>query len=38
MYLLSDYKLKYKHVAFKHWPPTLGHVALKLHGGYLPTL
>jgi hypothetical protein len=38
MYLPSDYKLKYKHVAFKHWPLKFGHMAFKLHGGYQPTL
>jgi hypothetical protein len=37
--LLSDYiKIKYKHVAFRHWPPKLNqYVAFHLHGGYLPT-
>jgi len=38
MYLPSDYKFKYEHVGFRHWPPKLIHVAFKLHGGYLPTL
>jgi hypothetical protein len=36
--LLSGYfKLKYKHVTFKHWPPKLSHVTFNLHIGYLPT-
>jgi hypothetical protein len=30
-------KLKYKHVACRHWPPKLNDVAFNLHGGYLPT-
>jgi len=30
-------KLKYKHVAFRHWPPKLSYVAFNLYGGYLPT-
>ncbi len=38
MFLPDGYKLKYKHVTFKHWPPKLSHVAFKSYGGYLPTL
>jgi hypothetical protein len=30
-------KLKYKHVAFRHWPPKLSHLTFNLHGGYLRT-
>jgi len=36
--LLSGYiKLKYKHVAFKHWSAKSNHMAFNLHGAYLPT-
>ncbi len=35
MYFPSDYKLKYKHVAFKNWPPKLCHVAFNTW--WLPT-
>jgi hypothetical protein len=39
MYVPNGYKLKYKHLAFKHWSPKLSRVAFKLYGGYnLPTL
>ncbi len=44
MYLIFSFmlpngyiKLKYKHVAFRHWPPELRYVAFNLYGGYLPT-
>ncbi len=30
-------KLKYKHVAFKHWPPKSTHATFNLHGAYLLT-
>jgi hypothetical protein len=30
-------KFKYRHVAFRHWPPKLSHVAFNLHSGYLLT-
>jgi hypothetical protein len=29
-------KIKYKHVAFKHWTPKLNDVAFNFYGGYLP--
>jgi hypothetical protein len=38
MYLPNGYKFKYEHVEFKYWPLKLGHMAFKLHGGYIPTL
>jgi hypothetical protein len=38
MYLPNGDIFKYEHVGFRHWPPKLGYVAFKLHGGYLPTL
>jgi hypothetical protein len=39
MYIPNGYKLKYKHLAFKHRSPKLSHVAFESYSGYnLPTL